>query len=201
MNKNKKGFSIIEVLFSIAIISLVMVMVIIFYGYMMNVSAKGVDITIASQVAESKLNEVASSDDSSELRQGLTSITAGNPSLITGRQRNGNTDYYWLVRISSLSGANYTKMNLLFVDVLVFWWAGDTVTTTTTNEAGEQVENISVDTSHNEQYMSQTIKNKFEESGDLYLSDNDIADSFGGMSKNSNKGYKFVRLSRIISKD
>lgn len=206
MSKNKKGFSIIEVLFGIAIISLVMVMVIIFYSYMMTVSAKGVDITIATQVAESKLNEVAG-DKNSDLRKQITDlpITPDNPYVVVGRERNGKSDYYWLVKISAISGNNYSTpvdMELFFVDVLVFWWAGDVVTTSTTDTDGNEITTSSVDVANNMQCLNK-LKNKFEIAKDGYLSESVIKDldEFKGMSTNLNEGYKFVRLSRIISKD
>ena len=206
MNRNKKGFSIIEVLFSIAIISLVIVMVIIFYSYMMTVSAKGVDITIASQVAESKLNEVAG-DKNSDLRKQITDlpITPEHPYILIGRERNGKSDYYWLVKISAISGNNYSTpidMELFFVDVLVFWWAGDVVTTSTTDGAGNSTTTSSVNVANNMQFLNR-LKNKFENVKDVYISDSDLKDlaEFKGMTTNLNEGYKFVRLSRIISKD
>lgn len=191
MNRNKKGFSIIEVLFSIAIISLVIVMVIIFYSYMMKVSAKGVDITIAAQVAESKLNEIASDKNSLIRAKIATDVAVGKPYVVTGVQKNGKTDYYWLVKISAMSGTNYYLMKLFFVDVLVFWWADDNITENNATGVEETVNN-------NDKKMKEIVT---EFSKDEYIDDSKITKDFASKSTNTNEGYKFVRLSRIISKD
>ena len=190
MNRNKKGFSIIEVLFSIAIISLVIVMVIIFYSYMMKVSAKGVDITIAAQVAESKLNEIASDKNSLIRSKIATDVEIGKPYVVTGVQKNGKTDYYWLVKISAMSGTNYSLMKLFYVDVLVFWWADDNITE---NNGG-----VEETVNNNDKKMKEIVT---EFSKDEYIDDSKITKDFASKSTNTNEGYKFVRLSRIISKD
>ena len=185
MIKKRTGFSIVELLISIAIVSMVIVMVCILYSYMMKVSSKGVDISIGTQIAENKINEITSDESNESLRKNISSVSSGNAYVTTGVDKTGNTDYYWLLKITSVSGTNYSKMNLFFVDVLVFWWADDSVSVTNTDGT---VENKTL----------AQIATQFD--SDDYFSDEQIINTLGaGKAKNLNEGYKFVRLSRIIS--
>lgn len=186
MIKNKKGFSIVELLVSIAIISMIIVMTCILYSYMMKVSAKGVDISIGTQVAENKLNEIAGDDSNESLRKNISSVSPSKPFVTTGVDKTGKTDYYWLVKISSVSGTNYSKMNLFFVDVIVFWWADDSIAVTNTD--GEIEHKTLAE-------IAKQIKSS------NYFTDEQIVNIFGeGKTKGLPDGYKFIRLSRVISK-
>ncbi len=181
----KKGFSLIESLFSIAIISIVLVMVCIFYTYMMKVSSKGLDISIASQVAEGKLNQISSiyGDSNSLSIKNIQDF----PYLKTGVDKVGNAEYYYLVKISKLEDIDqfYTNMNLYFADVLVFWLHDDNMIIKTEDDTLETVS-----------FLNQ-IKEKFK--GNNTITEAEIINTFKGKVTNFNEGYRFIRLSRLVS--
>lgn len=205
MIKIKKGFSLIELLFSIAIISTVIVMVCIFYSYMMKVSTKGVDISIASQLAEAKLNELTndkriSSDSSLKTLRQLFQENSFASFVKTGVEKIGTAKYYYVVKVSpvtkagTFSRAGHRLMGLYFADVFVFWWADDVTASGEGETAGSTV------STDNNIALLRTIESRFKSSED-YLTDDKIIENFGtGKSTNLNEGYKFVRLSRIVSK-
>lgn len=184
MFKFKKGFSLIESLFSIAIISIVLVMVCIFYTYMMKVSSKGLAITVASQIAEEKLNKIASNyGDSHSLS--INCITEF-PYVKTGYDIVGDTKFYYLIKISDMNSDKFKSMELYFADVVVFWLADDIT-----------LEESTQTTIDNNQIFLETLKNKFT---DGIISEQTIIENFKGKTTNLNEGYKFVRLSRLVSK-
>lgn len=186
MLRIKKGFSLIESLFSIAIISIVLVMVCIFYTYMMKVSSKGLAITVASQVAEEKLNRIASiyGDSNSLSMKNITQF----PYIKTGYDLVGNTKFYYLIKVSDMNtNSFYGSMNLYFADVVVFWLPDDVIVK---EEEGTQV------TIDNNQEFLKNLETKFKADN---ITEDLLINTFVGKTTNLNEGYRFVRLSRLVS--
>ena len=191
MFKLKKGFSLIESLFGIAIISIVLVMVCIFYTYMMKVSSKGLDISIASQIAEEKLNQIASIyGDSNSLSIKNMSFDPQNHNFLkTGHDNVGNTTFYYLVKVSDMNTDSfYNSMGLYFADVIVFWLPDDFAV----KENDDHTQTI-ID---NNKAFLEKIEAEFATKD---ISETAIVNIFKGKTTNLQEGYRFVRLSRLVS--
>ena len=187
MMRFKKGFSLIESLASIAIISIVLVMICIFYTYMMRVSAKGLDISIASQVAEEKLNQIASIYGGSDSLS-ITGISE-YPFIKTGCDVVGDTKFYYFIRVSEMPDS---KMNLCFADVVVFWLSDDI------EEKIDENGNVESTVDNNEVFMG-NLKTTFSNKTQV-ISDSAVLSILQGKTTNLNEGYRFIKLSRIVSK-
>ena len=197
MIKIKKGFSLIELLFSIAIISTVIVMVCIFYSYMMKVSTKGVDISIGTQLAEGKLNLISSGDWDSK-----PNIFSDTSFVEADYEKIGSINYYYLVRVSPISdSSNYDDMHLFIADVLVFWYAGDSVVSDSSTGGESSTSSSTASVSEKSASYLNDLKKVYQNTSLDYIPDSLIIDKLGSdKTLNVNEGYKFVRLSRIIFK-
>ena len=201
MSKNKKGFSIVELLFAIAIISLVIVMVVIFYTYMIKVSSKGVDISIATQVAEKKIEEIVNDSTTDGLKTKLIN-NYYKKNCIIGSEPVGDNIYYYLIYTAPMKG-DYALMDLTLIDIFVFWWAPDNDGTNRgfNNDAKKDLENLRTkfltldnysEYSNSDDFITKIEEGLTEDSeGNTVKMKNSVA--------GSNEGHKFIRLTRMIS--
>lgn len=116
--RNKHGFTFVEIFMSIAIVSLVAVMVCALFSSMFKASKKGLDVSVGSSVAGAVLDELVE-QNSSELRKRFVEKTSGGFS-VSGIKSMGERPYYYILEILPLSG-NYANSNLLQSDIVVFW--------------------------------------------------------------------------------
>lgn len=171
--KRNQGFSVIELMFGIAVISVTIVMVCILYTYMLKVSAKGLNLSIGTSVAEKKLNELAF-QKTADLRTELIRAQT-NGLRKAGNEIIGNTFYYYIIEVVPVSA----ESKLLQADIVVFWWVN--------NSSGEGSGN-----NFENELKAETEKTLNSASINGFLTDNKDRISRGA------SGLLYTRLTRFL---
>ena len=116
------GLTFAELMISLALLAVVIVVVIGLFVKLLNASTKGLDQTVALDIAQNRLDVVASSPASKwagfASTQGMAIVDS----------RSMTTFHYKLIyeELSSPGGQADSKMGDLYrVDVEVFWWPDD----------------------------------------------------------------------------
>lgn len=132
----KKGFSIIELTLGIAIISMTILFVVCLYSYMMKVSAKGIEISMATSIAESLFDEIPEYRGVSESHPSLVGITSEK--YFTGKRTVNGMPYYFAIELIPLK-SNLNELELAKIDVAVFWFIENQSQTVVTGEGSEAI--------------------------------------------------------------
>ncbi|MFP4498182.1 MAG: type II secretion system protein [Vulcanimicrobiota bacterium] len=116
---NNNGFSMMELILSLAIIGLALMFFMAVYFGLFKASQKGVDLTAGTTIAESELTQFMENLESNPA--GLSSITTVT-FPVTGSSTLNTTVFDYEINGSVVPN---TDGNLYKVDIVVWWWAGD----------------------------------------------------------------------------
>ncbi len=123
MESRNRGFSIVEVVLSIAIMSVTIVMVCAMYTFMMRVSQKGFNVSVGTNVADRLMNELASQKGSKLNTLLIENHLSGFRAC--GNELVGDSPYYYILEVKPLPNP-YSSRNIVRVDLVVFWWTDNT---------------------------------------------------------------------------
>lgn len=129
----KKGFSVVELVIGIAIVSVTLVMVLALYTHMMKASAKGIENTVSSTIAKDVLlsfdeyRSLENPDDALNWSVSLSPLKSldGGKRVYSGSRVVNDNAYYYLLETTPFSlgdasgDADYVK-----ADVAVFYMTG-----------------------------------------------------------------------------
>ncbi len=126
MIKNKKGFSIIELMIGILILSSTIVMIVGLYTYLFKVSQKGVDLTAGTAVGEKVLEEFIQEamtkpiekTDGGHYAKKVSALTSGN--VFVGSKSVNSSKFYYVIEVSG--DLNNSDYRLMKVDATIRWW-------------------------------------------------------------------------------
>ncbi len=117
--KNSKGFTILEVVISIAIISIAILSMIAMYISMMKSSSKGTEMTIATSISErvaGTIDKKILSEIKAEQKNGDKEIKIyKTKDIINGKP------YYCITELKTLTDDYFKKKYIIELNVFVFW--------------------------------------------------------------------------------
>ena len=106
----KRGFSLIELMVGVFIISAIIVMVCSLYTYLFKISQKGVDLTAGTAVGEKVLEEFVEANKT---------LKAGT---FTGSKSVNTSVFYYVIEVSGDIASG--EFGLKKVDITIRWWDG-----------------------------------------------------------------------------
>lgn len=108
----KRGFSLIELMMGVFIVSATIVMICSLYTYLFKVSQKGVDLTAGTAVGEKVLEEF--------LEQNKDELILGT---FIGSKKVNTSTFYYVIEVSGDS-VGVSDYSLRKVDATIRWWDG-----------------------------------------------------------------------------
>lgn len=117
--KQSKGFTILEVVISIAIISIAILSMIAMYISMMKSSSKGTEMTIASSLAE----RVATTIDKNKLSYIKLEQKSGNSKIQLYKTKDiiNGKPYYCITELKTLTDDYFKNKSIIQINIFVFW--------------------------------------------------------------------------------
>ena len=128
-NKERYGFSLVELLVSVAIVATVLLYIIGIFTSGMKANRKSIDLTAGTLVAESVMTHELYgilSDDDKRAKFFNSSIYSSGSSCMEGTQNLNNTVFTYKLFVTDLPETFGGSNNRLKkVDVQVWWWSDD----------------------------------------------------------------------------